>query len=146
MRRALLALAVAALGAAAWSVVAHPWGWLYAFGVHPYPASSSTPWTYQMWSGIIPALTVLTLIGAVISLYHVHNCHQDGCWRIGKHRVGGTPWCNRHLSQAKPERCTEELLERIEAALNRVAVDSKLANDSAMDLNQQILAELRQPR
>jgi len=95
------ALVLAGLGLVAWSVAVHPWGWLYAVGVHPYPLSSSTPWTYQMWSGIIPAL--------------------DGCWRIGKHRVAGTPWCNHHVGNAKPSVSTEDLLL-------------------------QILAELRQPR
>jgi hypothetical protein len=115
------ALVLAGLGLVAWSVAVHPWGWLYAVGVHPYPLSSSTPWTYQMWSGIIPALTILTLFGSLGGAYHLHNCHMDGCWRIGKHRVAGTPWCNHHVGNAKPSVSTEDLLL-------------------------QILAELRQPR
>jgi len=70
-----------------------------------------------MWSGIIPALTILSLIVSVGGAYHLHNCHQDGCWRIGKHRIAGTPWCDRHKDQAVPRRSTEELLARIEELL-----------------------------
>lgn len=106
-----LLLPLAAL--AAWSAVTHPWGWLYALGVHPYPASSSTPWTYQMWSGIVPALTVLTLFGSLGAAWHLHNCHQDGCWRLGKHRVSGTPWCSRHFTLAVPERTDSDRLEEM---------------------------------
>lgn len=105
-----VALAVAA--------VLHPWGAATAIGVHPYPAG--TPWEYQMWSGIVPAMTVLTLFGAVISLYHVHNCAMEGCWRIGRHRVGGTPWCNRHVVQARPQRSEREILEQIASILVRI--------------------------
>jgi hypothetical protein len=120
VRRYLLFPVMAVIGVTAWSVTAHPWGWAYALGVHPYPASSSTPWTYQMWSGIIPAMTVLTLFGAVISLYHVHNCAMEGCWRIGKHRVGGTPWCSRHVDQVRPQRSEREILEQIASILVRI--------------------------
>lgn len=81
----IIALAVAAV--ALWSVAFHPWGWLYGIGVHPYPASSSTPWTYQMWSGIIPALTVLSLIGALVTGFQHVNCHVHRCWRIGRYPV-----------------------------------------------------------
>ncbi len=116
MKHVLRWTAVAVAAAAVWSVAAHPWGWAYALGVHPYPGPQ-TPWTYQLWSGFTPALTVLTLFGAVLSLYHVHNCHEQGCWRIGRYRVGGAVWCRWHREAAKPERTEHELLEAIEASL-----------------------------
>ena len=115
MRLRWLALPLLAL--VAWSIAFHPWGWLYGLGVHPYPESSSTPWTYQLWSGFLPALTVVTLLGSVASLYHLHNCAAEGCWRIGKHKVAGTPWCRRHVEQAKPQVSTEDLLTQILAEL-----------------------------
>ena len=96
-------------------IILHPWGAATAVGVHPYPAG--TPWEYQMWSGIIPALTILTLFGSLGGAYHLHNCHQDGCWRLGKHRVDGTPWCTRHMGQAKTVRTEAEILEEVLAAL-----------------------------
>lgn len=77
-------------------------GLLGFLGLWPVPAGTST-W-YQLWSGFIPALTVLTLLGAVGGMYHAHNCHQAGCPRIGKHKVDGTPWCNRHHEQARQAR------------------------------------------
>jgi hypothetical protein len=121
VKRVLTGTVVAAAAAAVWSAVTHPWGWLYALGVHPYPGPQ-TPWTYQLWSGFTPALTVLTLFGAVASLYHVHNCHEQGCWRIGRYRVGGTVWCRFHLAAAKPERTEHEVLEAIEANLAELIV------------------------
>lgn len=98
--RRLIPLAV--LGAAAWSIAAHPWGWAFGIGIHPYPGPQ-TPWTYQLYSGFLPALTVATLLGSAASLYHLHNCHQDHCWRIGKHKVDGTPWCGKHHQNAREQ-------------------------------------------
>jgi hypothetical protein len=92
-------------------------GLLWFLGVYPVPSGTSA--MYQLWSGLIPALTVLTLLGALVSMYHVHNCRQEGCWRIGKHRVHGTPWCSRHEGQARPEASTEELLTQILTELKR---------------------------
>lgn len=112
--RKLPHIAVAAIVAAVvYVLVWHPWGLLYALGVHPYPASSSTPWTYQMWSGIIPALTVLTLFGSLGGFYHLHNCHWKGCLRLGKHRLGGTPWCTVHVGYASKETTDSDRLDRI---------------------------------
>ena len=109
-------VAALALAAVIWSIAAHPWGWLYGLGVHPYPESSSTPWTYQMWSGILPALTVISLFGSVFGLWHLHNCHAPGCWRLGKHRVDGTPWCSKHAASVPSRalgRTDHDLLEEI---------------------------------
>ena len=82
-----------------WSMVTHWLGWRFGMGIWPVPGG--TPWTYQLESGFVPALTVLSLLGTVISLYHLHNCHQDGCWRLGKHKVDGSPWCSRHHESAR---------------------------------------------
>jgi len=110
-RRWLLVPAALLLAAAGTYMAAHPYGDRAAIGIWPVP--QGTPWEYQLWSGFIPALTVLGLLGSVASLYHLRNCHKDSCWRIGKHRVNGTPWCNRHVGEARPEVSTEELLAQI---------------------------------
>lgn len=104
---ASLAAGIALIYALTW----HTWGVATAIGVHPYPAG--TPWEYQMWSGIIPALTVLTLFGSVSALYHLHSCHFVTCWRLGKHRVGGTPWCSMHVGYAKQELTDSDRLDKI---------------------------------
>ena len=116
-RRWLLVPAGALLAAAGTYMAFHPYGDRAAIGTWPVP--SGTPWEYQLESGFVPALTVLTLLGALFSMYHVHNCHMDGCWRIGKHRVHGAPWCSRHEGQARPEASTEELLAQILGELKR---------------------------
>lgn len=113
MRRPLLLLSAALTLLAAWSMICHPWGWLYGIGVHPYPASSSTPWTYQALSGFIPALAVLTLLGAVASWWHHINCHKPKCFRKGRHIINGTPWCDLHQAEARPETSDNELLQQI---------------------------------
>jgi hypothetical protein len=126
VKRVLLSSCLVAVVVAAWSAVAHPWGWLYAIGVHPYPGPQ-TPWTYQLWSGFMPALTVLSLLGALASVYHLHNCHADRCWRIGKQRVNGLPWCKRHASDVRPELSDNQLLQQIltELSLLRDALKSR---------------------
>jgi hypothetical protein len=111
------ALAVLWAGALTWCGLYHPYGLRFAMGIWPVP--QGTPWTYQLESGFVPALTVLTLLSAVGSLYHLHNCHQDGCWRFGKHRVNGTPYCQHHHHLVRPLRSTEELLTDILAELKK---------------------------
>lgn len=115
-------LAALALYAAVW----HTWGLLFGLGVHPYPAG--TPWTYQLWSGFVPSLTVLSLLGTLASLYHLKNCHAEGCWRLGKHHVNGTPYCRHHEHLARPERSTEDLLTEL------------------LQVQKEVLAEVRQLR
>lgn len=76
----------------------HPWGFLYALGVHPYPGPQ-TPWTYQMWSGIIPALSIVTIFGGVTGFFRHKNCHVDGCWRMGRFPAGQYTVCKPHHRQ-----------------------------------------------
>jgi hypothetical protein len=125
MRAALrLGPAVAAAGLLVYAAAFRTWGLLYALGVHPYPAAGSTPWTYQMWSGIVPALTVISLFTALGGAWHLHNCHLAGCWRIGKHKIDGTPWCSRHMHLAPSRvlgRSDHDTLEEICGHLARVS-------------------------
>jgi hypothetical protein len=69
-------------------------GWLlHVLGVD----NLSGRW-YGFWSGAGSDLAYLGIIG---TLYRKHNCHQNGCWRVGRHTVDGTPWCDRHHEQAR---------------------------------------------
>lgn len=57
---------------------------------------------YAFTSGPGPMiLTALGLSTIIAGLWHHVNCHEDACWRIGKHKVNGTPWCNRHHENAR---------------------------------------------
>ena len=56
------------------------------------------PW-YNFFSGLFG---VLVIGGGLIYNAWVnarrHNCHQPGCWRVGRFPVEGTAWmaCHRH--------------------------------------------------
>jgi hypothetical protein len=120
MKRIWIAVVAAAVGAAAWSMTVHPWGWLYGIGVHPYPSSSDTPWTYQLLSGFIPALTVVGLSTLIVGGWHHINCHEDGCWRIGKHKVEGSPWCSAHHEAARTRAASQVTLDKISGQLDTI--------------------------
>lgn len=72
--------------------------------------NQATPY-YGFTSG--PAGPVLTaVLGSTIltGIWHSLNCHEATCWRLGKHKVNGTPWCGKHQSTARPQATAEELL------------------------------------
>lgn len=54
----------------------------------------------QHWSGIAGNLTIFT--GLIIWYWH-HSCHADRCYRIGLHKVNGTPYtvCRKHHPEMK---------------------------------------------
>jgi hypothetical protein len=56
---------------------------------------------YGFWSGFGGSVPDFLLLGGLITLVKKHNCHQGRCWRIGRHTVDGTPWCNRHHEAAR---------------------------------------------
>lgn len=56
---------------------------------------------------ILTGAGMSTIIGG---LWHAHNCHEDGCPRIGKHKINGTPWCNVHHENARHVKTVEQLL------------------------------------
>lgn len=56
---------------------------------------------YAFWSGFGSDIGEVAIIGGLLSVYRKHNCHDKGCWRIGRHVVDGTPRCNRHHLAAR---------------------------------------------
>lgn len=113
------ALTAALAGIFIYFGMAYPFGLRFAMGIWPVPPG--TPWSYQLESGFIPALTVLTLLSLVSGAWKHVNCHHPWCWRTGKHKVNGTPWCSVHECEARPERTDNEILQSIEAALASLA-------------------------
>lgn len=73
---------------------------IHLFGVD-YGVSYGHVVAYNFWSGFGSDLTEFALIGALIGVYRKHNCHDKGCWRVGRHIVDGTPWCNKHHEAAR---------------------------------------------
>ena len=68
--------------------------WLLNF----FGISNLSGYGYGFFSGIGSDLGEVVLIGAIIAVYRKHNCHAQGCWRISRHVVDGTPWvvCRKH--------------------------------------------------
>ena len=102
-------LAAGGVACAAGLVYAGVWHW---YGLRAaagdWPVPPGTPWEYQLESGFIPALTVVSLATLLGGAWHHVNCHQERCWRIGKHKVNGSPWCGRHHQGAR-ERASASL-------------------------------------
>ena len=73
---------------------------LHWLAVHTGTVNEAGPY-YGFWSGFGSDLGEVTLIGAVLGTYYKHNCHHPRCWRVGRHVVDGTPWCNKHHEAAR---------------------------------------------
>jgi|HubBroStandDraft_5_1064220.scaffolds.fasta_scaffold00014_57 hypothetical protein len=92
----------------------HAWQhWLaYATGSYNCPLNGcpgGSAHNYNFFSGFGSDLTEFAIVGGILGAYHKHNCHDEHCWRIGKHVVDGTPWCNRHHNAAR-DRAKEVLV------------------------------------
>lgn len=61
---------------------------LWFFGVYPVPTGTSA--MYQLYSGFLPSITVLSLV------YPFVNCHVENCARIGRYHVDGYRVCYIH--------------------------------------------------
>jgi len=71
------------------------WHWFLAVtGTHIPPGQYSN-W-YNFFSGFGSDLGEVAIVGGLIQIYRKHNCHQKGCWRIGKHSVGHYVVCSKH--------------------------------------------------
>jgi|SRR5215469_7859671 len=76
---------------------------------------------YAFASGVGPMLLTAAGMSTIIGgLWHGHNCHEDGCWKIGRHKVNGTPWCNLHHEAARHVKTVEEILAEHTALLARI--------------------------
>ena len=61
--------------------------------------SDSASRSYDYWSGFGSVFPwSLAILGGIAGLFHKHNCHVKGCWRIGKFDIDGTPYtvCPKH--------------------------------------------------
>ncbi len=111
MKRTVFVFLVVTLGiaACAWSIVAFEHGFAHFLGI-----DTQTSQNYDFVSGVGPMfVTAVGYGGLIAALIGKFNCHQEGCWRIGKHHINGSPWCNMHHDRVRPVRSERELLERI---------------------------------
>ena len=93
-------------------MIAHPWGWLFAIGVHPYPAG--TPWSYQLLSGFLTDMSLVTVIAGLVTWYRSANCRWESCPRIGHYKDSrGVRWCWKHHPDHKGQKPTGAVLHRL---------------------------------
>ena len=79
-----------------WHAVQH---WL---AVHTGSSNEpGSPPNYNFWSGFGSDLGEVTIVGALLAVYRRHVCHEHRCWRISRHVVDGSPWCNKHHGKAR---------------------------------------------
>lgn len=59
---------------------------------------------YGFWSGFGSDIGEVAIVGGLLSIYRHHNCHVQGCLRLSRAPVTGTPWktCWRHHPEGKP--------------------------------------------
>jgi len=94
-------LGTALVFAAAFAVFIAGWVGLFLISHHFGFENQATP-QYGFTSGVGPMyLAAIGYSTLVTGLWHTLNCHQDGCWKIGRHKVDGTPWCNTHHQDAR---------------------------------------------
>lgn len=74
---------------------------------HFFGLTNASGEPYLFWSGIGSDLAYLSIFALA---YRRLNCHQDGCRRIGTHRVEGTPFvtCRKHHPGIPGGRVTAE--------------------------------------
>lgn len=95
--------------------------WLGSFAlVHLAGGDNQVTPFYGFTSGPGPMIETAILGSTIlVAMWHSLNCHEPTCWRIGKHKISGTPYCNRHQADARPQQTAEELLLTISTQLAR---------------------------
>jgi hypothetical protein len=100
------------------------------FALHTGTLNGGPDKYYNFWSGFGSDLGEATLISAVgIGVYtgvRKVNCHTKGCWRIGHHKLDGTPYilCRHHHPDVPTQGASHEhILEQHHRAKARTAKD-----------------------
>ena len=122
MKRSVwISLILAVGGTCLWAMIAYEHGFAHFLGIDTQGSQN-----YDFVSGVGPMfVTALGYGGLITALVAKFNCHEPGCWRVGKHHVAGSPWCGRHHKHARPERHLNEILESIEALLTELVARSR---------------------
>lgn len=97
------------------------------FTLHLLGVDTQQSYSYNALSAFIPsAETGLGMSTLITGLWHSLNCHEPGCLRVGRHKVDGTPWCNRHHHGAR-RRATaslDDVVARLDALLRLLGGDA----------------------
>jgi hypothetical protein len=86
--------------------------------VHTGTVNEAGPY-YGFWSGFGSDLAEFGILGALATaVYHLvrkWNCHEPGCWRIGRHSAAGGQFmlCYKHHPDYQGTHPTHEMIERL---------------------------------
>lgn len=117
MKRIVLFGVVAVVGTALWAIVTYEHGFAHGIGIDTQLSQE-----YGFFSGFGTfMLAMLGYTGVIVTLAGKFNCHQPGCWHIGKHHINGSPWCDAHQKNVRPQRSDNELLEEMCARLASIS-------------------------
>ena len=102
--------------------------WLYHAGRWTW----HDPDGYNFISG---PLADITLLGGVYAILRRHNCHVQGCWRIGRHRVAGTDYvvCRKHHPDPAPS--ADHVLAEHAAHMQVLATGRRLRHEVVADVH-----------
>jgi hypothetical protein len=96
----------------------HPEQLAFAIGIRPAPAG--TPYTYQLWSGFVPAMAIGSVFTGLIGALRHKNCHVTRCWRMGRFPLadGHYKVCHvhHHDENVKGKKVTAEYLHSLHRA------------------------------
>jgi hypothetical protein len=102
-------------------------------GVHTGTTNESGPY-YGFWSGFGSDLAEFGILGAIATgiyqLVKKYNCHEPGCWRVGKYEAAGGQFllCYHHHPDLHGLKPTHDLIVRLhrEHAAQQAAIHDKL--------------------
>lgn len=83
-----------------WHTIQH---WLAIHAGIIVPGASPNSQYLNFWQGVGADIPELALPFAVYAFLRKHDCHYKGCWRMGRHVVDGSPWCNKHHEKARKD-------------------------------------------
>ncbi len=88
---------------------------LHFMGVLPRTPSSA----YNFWSGFGSDIGEAAIIGGLVAAYRKHNCHEPGCWRLGKHPAANGLYvlCRKHHPDV-PDQLTHDHIADAHAQAN----------------------------
>lgn len=110
-------------------------GYRYEHGLaHGLGIDTQASQNYDFVSGVGPMIiAALGYAGLIASVVHHLNCHQPGCWRIGRHRIGTGVWCGRHHEGARPAETEMDLLREIRDYLESIVPREWLTREARQD-------------
>jgi hypothetical protein len=82
--------------------------------LHLLGLDSASGTAYLAWSGVISDLGEITLIAGIIAFLRHINCHEPGCWWMGKYPAAGGSFrfCHRHHPDFAGKPPTREHMHR----------------------------------